>query len=163
MQLVDNDTFLKQLSTLFESSKGHGTIWLTHKRLTYDGADALMADSSSGTHEYPCLIRAVNGKEVKFSTHVQPQDVDKFHIAYGALLKGSFTTLRKRDKKREKLRAEEAAARKRKLADAVLVDGPKRGAGRRKRQRKAKAAARQEETRKRMQEKEEKAAKMSRA
>ena len=33
----------------------------------------------------------------------------KFHVAYGALLKASFTTLRKRDKKREKQRAEQLA------------------------------------------------------
>ena len=67
-----------------------------------------------------------------------------------------MSTLRKRDKKREKLRAEIAAARKRKLAEPIAIDGPKRGAGRRKRQRKVKAAQRQEDMRKRIQEREEK-------
>jgi signal recognition particle subunit SRP14 len=136
-----------------------------------------MADSD-GAREYPCLVRATNGKEAKFSTHVrpcavvmphrtdlmhhpqvQPRDLDKFHAAYGALLKVSMTTLRKRDKKREKQRAEEATARKRKVAEPISVEGAKRGAGRRKRQRKAKAAVKNEEMRKRLQEREEKAAK----
>jgi signal recognition particle subunit SRP14 len=89
--------------------------------------------------------------------------LDKFHTAYGSLLKSSMGTLRKRDKKREKQRAEEAAARKRKLADTVLVDGPKRGPGRRKRQRKAKAALKQEQSRKRVEEHAEKAAKAGKA
>ena len=57
-----------------------------------------------------------------------------------------MSTLRKRDKKREKQRAEQAAVRKRKLAEPVMIDGPKRGNGRRKRQRQVKAALKQQET-----------------
>ena len=52
-------------------------------------------------------------------------------------------------------RAEELARRKRKLAEQIVIEGPKRGAGRRKRQRKLKAAAKQAEARKRVQEREE--------
>jgi len=114
-----------------------------------------MSDEND-SREYPCLVRATDGKEVQISTRVQPGDLDKFHAAYGSLIKASMGTLRKRDKKREKQRAEEAAARKRKLANTVIVDGPKRGAGRRKRQRKIKAATRQDEARKRAQDREEK-------
>lgn len=62
--------------------------------------------------------------------------------------------MRKRDKKREKQRAEEITARKKKLSEPVLVEGAKRGAGRRKRQRKMKAAVRQEEAKKRIEERE---------
>lgn len=46
-----------------------------------------------------------------------------------------MSTLRKRDKKRERLRAEEIAKKRKRLMDEVLVSGPKRGAGRRKRKR----------------------------
>lgn len=72
-------------------------------------------------------------------------------------MKASFTTLRKRDKKREKQRAEQLAKRKQRMAEPVVVDGPKRGNGRRKRQRKVKAAKRQEQAKERAAKREEKA------
>lgn len=58
--------------------------------------------------------------------------------------------LRKRDKKREKLRAERAAARRKKLAQDIVIEGPKRGNGRSKRQRRVKAAKKLEEARARI-------------
>ncbi|EPT03411.1 signal recognition particle SRP9/SRP14 subunit, partial [Fomitopsis schrenkii] len=155
MQLVDNQTFFQRLTALLESSKESGSIWLTHKRLTYDGEDAHMSSEDDSTKEYPCLVRVTDGDETKFSTKVEPGQLETFHTTYGALLKSSMTTLRKRDKKREKQRAEDMARRKRKLAEDIAVEGPKRGAGRRKRQRKLKAAAKQTEARKRVQEREE--------
>lgn len=78
--------------------------------------------------------------------------LDKFLGTYGALLKSSMSTLRKRDKKREKLRAEKQAARKQRLAEPILIEGPKRGSGRRKRQRRIKAALKQEAVHQRIQE-----------
>jgi signal recognition particle subunit SRP14 len=81
--------------------------------------------------------------------------LDKFFSAYGALLKSSMSTLRKRDKKREKLRAEKLVARKQRLAEPIPIEGPKRGNGRRKRQRRVKAALKQEAARQRIQEKQE--------
>ncbi|KAH9929785.1 signal recognition particle SRP9/SRP14 subunit [Fomitopsis serialis] len=155
MQLVDNQTFFQRLAALFESSKDSGSIWLTHKRLAYDGEDAQMSFDDDASKEYPCLVRVTDGDETKFSTKVEPGELDHFHTTYGALLKSSMTTLRKRDKKREKQRAEGIARRKRKLTEEIAVEGPKRGAGRRKRQRKMKAAAKQAEARKRVQEREE--------
>jgi signal recognition particle subunit SRP14 len=82
-------------------------------------------------------------------------ELDKFLNAYGALLKSSMSTLRKRDKKREKLRAEKVTARKQRLAEPILIEGPKRGKGRRKRERRIKAAIKQEAARQRIQEKQE--------
>ncbi|KAI9511868.1 signal recognition particle, SRP9/SRP14 subunit [Russula earlei] len=154
MQLLDNDTFLSRLSLLFQSSKEHGTIWLTHKRLTHDGDDVTM-DSADDSREYPCIIRVTDGKEAKFSTHITSEKLDKFLSAYGTLLKSSMSTLRKRDKKRERVRAEKLAERKQRLAEPILIEGPKRGKGRRKRQRRVKAALKQEDARQRMQEKQE--------
>ncbi|KAH9980772.1 signal recognition particle, SRP9/SRP14 subunit [Russula compacta] len=154
MQLVDNDTFLSRLSSLFQSSKEHGTIWLTHKRLTHGGDDVTM-DSTDDTREYPCIVRVTDGKEAKFSTHITSGQLDKFLGAYGALLKSSMSTLRKRDKKREKIRSEKLAARKQRLAEPIVIAGPKRGKGRRKRQRRVKAALKQEAARQRIQEKQE--------
>ncbi|KAK7063626.1 signal recognition particle, SRP9/SRP14 subunit, partial [Favolaschia claudopus] len=166
--------FLQRLSALFESSRDQGSIWLTHKRLIHDGQDVAMAPSSSADdeREYPCLIRVTNGGEAKFSSRVRHaitpsgasnhilhlgelQRTQKFHDAYGTLLKASMTTLRKRDKKREKQRAEEAVQRKKKRMEAVVIDGPKRGAGRRKRQRQLKAAGKQEESQRKAKQREE--------
>ncbi len=73
---------------------------------------------------------------------------------YGALLKNSMPALRKRDKKREKERAERFALRKKKLAEDVKIEGSKRGSGRRKRQRMIKAAQKQEAARKKIEERE---------
>ncbi|KAL1749314.1 signal recognition particle, SRP9/SRP14 subunit [Schizophyllum fasciatum] len=153
--LVDNDEFLKDLATLFESPRG--SIWLTHKRLTHDGQDSTMKheEGAEDTREYPCLLRAVDGTGTKFSTHVEPGHLDQFYAAYGALLKSSLSALRKRDKKREKQRAEELARRKKRLAEPVVVAGAKRGAGRKKRQRLVRAAIKQQEAKKRIEEREQ--------
>ncbi|KAJ8581265.1 signal recognition particle SRP9/SRP14 subunit [Rhizopogon salebrosus TDB-379] len=157
MQLVDHNTFLQQLAALFESTKDKGTIWLTHKRLIHDGKDTTMkeGDGDDQSREYPCIVRVTDGKKAKFSTKVLSKDLDKFHSAYGALLKASMTTLRKRDKKREKQRAEQLAKRKQRMADPVVINGPKRGNGRRKRQRQVKAALKHEEVKERAAKREE--------
>ncbi|KAJ7146408.1 signal recognition particle, SRP9/SRP14 subunit [Mycena epipterygia] len=163
MELLDNDSFLQRLTALFESSKEHGSIWLTHKRLIHDGEDVAMAqaDGADDTREYPCLVRVTDGGTTKFSTRVTSGELEKFHHAYGALLKASMSTLRKRDKKREKQRAEQAARRKKKMTDPVVVAGPKRGNGRKKRQRLLKAVAKQQESQQKAKEREEASAKSS--
>ena len=61
-------------------------------------------------------------------------------------------TLRKRDKEREKVRAEKFATRKQRLAESIRIEGPKRGKGRRKRQSRVKAALKQEAARQSIQE-----------
>ena len=138
--------------------------------VTHDGDDVTM-DSTDDTREYPCIIRATDGKGVEISTHVRTSfsrihhdptaqlssqitsgQLDKFFGAYGALLKSSMSTLRKRDKKREKVRADKHAARKQRLAEPIRIEGPKRGKGRKKRQRRVKAALKQEAARQRVQE-----------
>ncbi|KIM82246.1 hypothetical protein PILCRDRAFT_820631 [Piloderma croceum F 1598] len=154
MQLVDHDTFFKQLAALFKSSEEHGSIWLTHERLTYDDATVKHEDEED-SREYPCLVRVTDGKKAKFSTRVEPGQLDAFHATYGTLLKGSMGTLRKRDKKREKQRAEEAAKRKRRMTEPIPIEGPKRGSGRKKRQRRIKAAMKQEDSRQQAQKREE--------
>lgn len=63
--------------------------------------------------------------------------------------------LKKRDKKREKQRAEEIAKRKKRLEEPVIVTGSKRGAGRSKRQRVMKAAIKQQEAIQKAKEREE--------
>ncbi|KIK04869.1 hypothetical protein K443DRAFT_675513 [Laccaria amethystina LaAM-08-1] len=139
--VVDNDVFLKHLSELFEASKEHGSIWLTHKRtVTHD-------TTTNDNGEYPLLLRANHGgaKESKISTIISPAALPAFHAHYAALLKTHLTPLlRKRDKKREKIKSELAAKRKKRMTEPIVVEGPKRGNGRRKRQRLVKAVKKQE-------------------
>ena len=63
--------------------------------------------------------------------------------------------LRKRDKKKERLKAELTVARRQKIETDVVITGAKRGKGRAKMQRKVKAAIKQQETRKLIAEKEQ--------
>lgn len=86
---------------------------------------------------------------------VMPNDLNKFHAAYGALLKNSMPKLRKRDKKKEKERADRIALRKKRILDPVIVEGPKRGNGRRKRQRRIAAVRKQEASRQKFVEREQ--------
>ncbi|EIW87344.1 signal recognition particle SRP9 SRP14 subunit [Coniophora puteana RWD-64-598 SS2] len=152
MSLVDNDAFLERLKELFDATKERGAVWLTHKRLNHDGEDAIVNDEDS---ERLLILRVTDGKKTKFSTKIHPDHLTVFHAAYGNILKASMTTLRKRDKKREKQRAESIAAKKARTAKPVVIDGPKRGKGRRKRQRKVKAALKQEEMKERQAKREE--------
>ena len=126
--------------------------------------------------EFPCILKVTDGAKTKFSTKVRQNisvlmstqhltgnqnvqvsssELNKFHAAYGSLLKSSMAELRKRDKKREKANAEQAAKRKKRMTEPVTVEGPKRGNGRRKRQRQLKAALKQQESQKKFKEREE--------
>ncbi|QRV80571.1 signal recognition particle 14 kDa protein [Ceratobasidium sp. AG-Ba] len=151
MELVENE-FLTRLAELFaKCNTSKGSIWLTHKRLTYEPNGP--PTDAGDDREYPCLVRAVDGRDIKFSTTVTSSQLPKFHAAYSALLRQSMPGLRKRDKKKEKAKAEQQAARKQKLETDVVITGAKRGRGRAKRQRKVKAAIKQQETRKAIAEK----------
>ncbi|EDR01078.1 uncharacterized protein LACBIDRAFT_312570 [Laccaria bicolor S238N-H82] len=144
MMVVDNDVFLKHLSELFEASKEHGSIWLTHKRLTHD-------TTTNDDGEYPVLLRVNHGgaKESKISTIISPGALPAFHAHYAVLLKAHLTPLlRKRDKKREKVKSDLATKRKKRMTEPIVVEGPKRGNGRRKRQRLVKAVKKQESSQK---------------
>lgn len=63
-----------------------------------------------------------------------------------------MSTLRKRDKKREKLRQEQFTRRKKRLEEPIVIEGPKRGNGRRVRQRRVKAAVKQQKAKERVEE-----------
>ncbi|KAF9528127.1 hypothetical protein CPB83DRAFT_854942 [Crepidotus variabilis] len=148
MHLVDHET----------TRKDAGSIWLTHKRLTHDGEDLAMKhenEGSSDTREYSCLVQLRDGHGTKFSTKVDSSQLLKFQAVYGSLLKASMTTLRKRDKKRERTRQDEATKRRQKMTAPIILEGHKRGKGRRQRQRKLKALVKQQDSQKKFQEREE--------
>ncbi|KAG8739485.1 hypothetical protein FRC10_005581 [Ceratobasidium sp. 414] len=146
MELVENEVFLTRLAELFNKcNTSKGSVWLTHKRLTYEANGP--PEGAGADREYPCLVRAVDGRDIKFSTAVSSAQLPKFHAAYSALLRQSMPGLRKRDKKKEKVKAEQATARRAKFETDVVVTGAKRGNGRAQRQRKVKAAIKQQEAR----------------
>ncbi|KAK4053443.1 hypothetical protein OIV83_001609 [Microbotryomycetes sp. JL201] len=129
--LLPNQEFLHALQRLFESRRESGSVFLTHKRLTYmapltsttsmtntQGEDDVemtndTANNQAGharestredgdEREWPYLVRATDGKgkkaKTKISTVVEPTDYDSFSTLFGALLKQSMTSMRKKRK-----------------------------------------------------------------
>ncbi|KAF9515945.1 hypothetical protein BS47DRAFT_730724 [Hydnum rufescens UP504] len=72
--LVDKDTFLSKLASLFEATKEKHAVWITHKRFTYQGEDAVMSSPPDEVDEkeYPCIIKVTDGKDFKLSTIINP-------------------------------------------------------------------------------------------
>ncbi|GMK56266.1 hypothetical protein CspeluHIS016_0301060 [Cutaneotrichosporon spelunceum] len=143
-ELVTPDEFLARLTAMFDGPS-KSSIWLTHKRYTYDDA---MTDPEA---EYDVLVRCTQG-ETKLSARIPASTLPTFHAAYGALLKQSMAPhMRKRDKKKERARAEAAEKRRKELyVDVVIGTEGKRGAGRRKRQRQIAAQKKKEAERERI-------------
>lgn len=118
--------FFTKLANLFEytRTKGHGSVYLTQKRLIFDTSSAkptlikVADDPLWDTHPeqpLPVLIRACNNKsdkrpgtdrqdtqKIKLSTVVQPDDLDTFYARYAEACKAGMSGLKKRDKKKAK-------------------------------------------------------------
>ncbi|KAL5009209.1 hypothetical protein ScPMuIL_014790 [Solemya velum] len=101
MVLLENDTFLTELTKLFQKSKTTGSLNLTMKR--YDGKTKPKSQKTNqpDTNEYKCLVRATLGTR-KLSTVVFQKDVNKFQLAYSSLIKANMDGLKKKDKKTAK-------------------------------------------------------------
>ncbi|GIY35859.1 signal recognition particle 14 kDa protein [Caerostris darwini] len=104
MVLLENESFLTELTRLFQKSRNSGSVYITMKR--YDGRtkpkprpSKLAANPLPPVSEYKCLIRAHLGNK-KLSTIVNAKDVNKFQLAYANLLKGNMDGLKKKDKKK---------------------------------------------------------------
>uniref|UniRef100_A0A1B6KZI9 Signal recognition particle 14 kDa protein n=1 Tax=Graphocephala atropunctata TaxID=36148 RepID=A0A1B6KZI9_9HEMI len=106
MVLVENDTFLTELTKLFQNTRSHGSVSLTMKR--FDGI-CKPQPREGRKHlpeptEFTCLIRAkVNN--TKLATIVHTRDVNKFQLAYCNLLKGNLDGLKKLKKSKAKSKA----------------------------------------------------------
>jgi len=118
--------FFSQLANLFERTRtqGHGSVYLTQKRLTFDTSSAppcpekVADDPLWDTHPeqpLPILIRASNNRsdkrkgtdrkdirKIKLSTVVSPDDLDLFYSRYAEACKTGMSGLKKRDKKKAK-------------------------------------------------------------
>ncbi|VEU20664.1 DEKNAAC101562 [Brettanomyces naardenensis] len=121
MGRLQNDEFLKQISSLLEKNAGKSSIYITQKRLSHDieaeigtePFDDIQKDvkptvfkSITSTKQYPVLVRVTDGdkdkkKKVKLSTVVRPEDLDKFWLQYTNILKAGFPGLKKKSKKKK--------------------------------------------------------------
>ena len=117
-----------------------------------DKQDVPMTDNVDDS-EHEVLVRCTSHDRTKFSTRVNAllsftvsisltyhhqipaSRLPEFHLRYGSLLKSSMAPcMRKRDKKREKARAEVAVKKRRELyVDVEIGNEGKRGKGKRRR------------------------------
>ncbi|OAA73782.1 Signal recognition particle, SRP9/SRP14 subunit [Cordyceps fumosorosea ARSEF 2679] len=125
-QHSSHDQFFEKLNELFAARKGsdHGAIYLTQKRLTYNGdstpvtADGDFEDRSP-SKPMPVIVRATNGKskrakssKSKLSTVVQPHDLESFYLRYAEVCKAGMAALKPRDRSKNKAKAK---AKKKKI------------------------------------------------
>ncbi|XP_022085994.1 signal recognition particle 14 kDa protein-like [Acanthaster planci] len=101
MVLLDNDTFLTELTRLFQKTRTSGSINITMKQ--YYGQTKPQPRHTKRTlisehSEHKCLFRATNGKK-KLSTVISSKDVTKFQMAYANVLKANMDNLKKRGKR----------------------------------------------------------------
>eukprot|EP00700_Malawimonas_jakobiformis_P000831 EC719606.1.p1 GENE.EC719606.1~~EC719606.1.p1 ORF type:complete len:96 (+),score=2.87 EC719606.1:79-366(+) len=95
MGRVDPETFLTQLTKLYVTSRDKHSVWVTMKRHTVKGTD-----------DVRCLFRATDGKKAKLSTLVSTKEAVRFQIQLTAVFKTAFSSLKKKEKKRAKKRAD---------------------------------------------------------
>ncbi|XP_063981843.1 signal recognition particle 14 kDa protein [Diachasmimorpha longicaudata] len=96
MVLLENDTFLSELTKLFDKSRLSGSVMLTIKR--YNGHNKPVPREGKPPlpkpSEYLCLVRATL-RSKKISTVIHSKDVNKFQQAYWNLLKSNINGLKK--------------------------------------------------------------------
>ncbi|KAH0948105.1 hypothetical protein HN011_011098 [Eciton burchellii] len=96
MVLLENDTFLAELTKLFDKSRLSGSVILTIKR--FNGYNKPIPRKGRPTlptpTEYLCLVRA-SLRSRKISTVIHSKDVNKFQQAYWNLLKTNISGLKK--------------------------------------------------------------------
>ncbi|KAK5137964.1 hypothetical protein LTR08_005761 [Meristemomyces frigidus] len=119
---LSSDDFFTRLGSLLEKTqqKGHGAVYLTQKRLTFDNDAAspeMVADDPlwdlHPPNPLPLIMRATDGKsqsrdrtknteKIKISTIVQPDDVETFYTRYADVCKAGMQSLKKRDRSKRK-------------------------------------------------------------
>ncbi|CAG7722953.1 unnamed protein product [Allacma fusca] len=122
MVFLENDTFLLELTRLFQKSKGTGTGQVSIVMKKYNGQDRptpslkpkKIKDKKGKVKEtivpkpkvhpveqHSCLMRAKLHNR-KISTVVNSKDVNRFQLAYCNLLKGNMDNLKKLKKTKSK-------------------------------------------------------------
>lgn len=118
MLYTNHDSFLSELSKLFESGRQKGkSVYITFKR--YDGRTTrnprkpndkpkkakkgqpetpVCQGGDLAPAEYKCLIRAKLGDR-KISVNIGQKDMNKFQLSYSNLIKGNIYGLKKQQQK----------------------------------------------------------------
>uniref|UniRef100_A0A3B5LZ84 Signal recognition particle 14 kDa protein n=1 Tax=Xiphophorus couchianus TaxID=32473 RepID=A0A3B5LZ84_9TELE len=100
MVLLENDSFLTELTRLFQKCRTSGSVAITLKK--YDGRTKPVPKKGHPESFEPadnkCLIRASDGKK-KISTVVSSCFELIFQLAYSNLLRAHIDGLKKKDKK----------------------------------------------------------------
>ncbi|KDR24161.1 signal recognition particle 14 kDa protein isoform X2 [Zootermopsis nevadensis] len=106
MVLLENESFLTELTWMFRKARNSGSVTVTMKR--YDGRTKPTPRDGKKPFpepsEYMCLMRATL-RNKKISTVVHPKEVNKFQQAYCNLLKGNLDGLKKLKKTKTKAKA----------------------------------------------------------
>eukprot|EP01117_Protostelium_nocturnum_P013548 TRINITY_DN5061_c0_g1_i4.p1 TRINITY_DN5061_c0_g1~~TRINITY_DN5061_c0_g1_i4.p1 ORF type:complete len:107 (+),score=25.73 TRINITY_DN5061_c0_g1_i4:96-416(+) len=99
MVLTDNDSFLTELTKLFQSTKTSGSVWLTVKK--YLPPTSKKEATKTEGEEPKLLLRATNG-DIKFRTVIPASQLTKFQTSYLNLLKSQMDNLKRKEKKKKK-------------------------------------------------------------
>uniref|UniRef100_A0A7S2G1U2 Signal recognition particle 14 kDa protein n=1 Tax=Octactis speculum TaxID=3111310 RepID=A0A7S2G1U2_9STRA len=92
MVVVDQDTFLTQLTKMYEESRDQGTVSITLKRV-----------SVKGTPEDPnrCMVRArCSSKKTQISTMVAARDSRRFQEMMSNIMKVHMDSLKRKQRKK---------------------------------------------------------------
>ncbi|CAO3570928.1 unnamed protein product [Mortierella alpina] len=104
--LLDNDKFLTKMAKAFEESRTSNSVYLTMKRHDYSTKKIRAAeqekdmDLDEQSKEYPTLIRLQAGTKTKYTTLVQPHDLERFMVQYTNIIKISMDALKKKERKK---------------------------------------------------------------
>ncbi|CAO2838232.1 unnamed protein product [Amaranthus hypochondriacus] len=99
------DSFLTELTAMFERSTDKGSVWVTLKRSSMKSKVQRNKMHTAGEPiDYRCLIRATDGKKT-ISTTVGAKEHQRFQASYATVLKAHMTSLKKRERK-DKRKAE---------------------------------------------------------
>ncbi|KAK6786822.1 hypothetical protein RDI58_015347 [Solanum bulbocastanum] len=99
MVRLQPDPFLNELTSMFERTTEHGSIWVTLKHSSDKSKAQRNKMKTAGENlEFKCLIRATDGKK-NISTMVGAKDHQRFQASYAILLKARLTALKKRERK----------------------------------------------------------------
>ncbi|PIA95804.1 hypothetical protein CB0940_10635 [Cercospora beticola] len=122
---LSNEEFFINLTSLVSKvqEKGHGSVYLTQKRLSYDPSTTAEDESKKVADDplwdlhppnpLPLIVRATDGKsqskdrkknkdKIKLSTIVQPDDLEAFFTRYAEVCKAGMQSLKKRDRSKRK-------------------------------------------------------------
>jgi len=97
---LEPDSFLLELTRLYEQHASDGSVWVTLKRTNLRPRKGATEEPPAGeAGDYRCLVRATDGSR-KFSTALKGKEVARFHAAYALIQKAHTGALRQKTRER---------------------------------------------------------------